>query len=212
MKARDAYHHGNLRQALIRSSLELIRETGPAGFTLREIARRAGVSHTAPYRHFKDKDDVLAAVAEQGFRALRATMLRAIEPVRGASQRIERCGVAYIEHALKHPDHFDVMFLRTWDPKTEAGVAAEAAFRVLLDLVLECQAADVLPKDDPLVQARTAWSLVHGVATLGIHEQFRMRTVAGLIDFAASATAAIIRGMQRLPRARKPARAKTRAR
>jgi hypothetical protein len=104
------------------------------------------------------------------------------------------------------------MFLRTWDPKTEAGVAAEAAFRVLLDLVLECQAADVLPKDDPLVQARTAWSLVHGVATLGIHEQFRMRTVAGLIDFAASATAAIIRGMQRLPRARKPARAKTRAR
>ena len=65
------YHHGNLREVLLESALRLIAEVGPTGFTLRELARRAGVSHNAPYRHFRDRDDLMAAVATQGYRDLR---------------------------------------------------------------------------------------------------------------------------------------------
>ena len=73
------YHHGNLRQALLDAAIRLIAEVGPAGFTLREVARRAGVSHNAPYRHFQDRDDLMAAVAAQGFRELTQAMVRGAE-------------------------------------------------------------------------------------------------------------------------------------
>src|SRR5260370_18632371 len=73
------YHHGNLREVLLESAIRLIGEVGPAGFTLRELARRAGVSHNAPYRHFRDRDDLMAAVATQGFRELTRAMRPATE-------------------------------------------------------------------------------------------------------------------------------------
>jgi len=73
--AERPYHHGNLRVALLDAAIHLIAEVGPAGFNLREVARRAGVSHNAPYRHFRNRDDLMAAVAEQGFRELTQAML-----------------------------------------------------------------------------------------------------------------------------------------
>ena len=85
------YHHGDLRRALIDASIGLIAESGPDGFTLREVARRARVSHTAPYRHFREKSDLLAAVAEQGFLELRKAVDRATARCRTAPERLRRC-------------------------------------------------------------------------------------------------------------------------
>ena len=80
MARHKPYHHGNLREALLEAAIRLIADVGPTGFTLREVARRAGVSHNAPYRHFRDKDDVMEAVATQGFQELTEAMLEAAEP------------------------------------------------------------------------------------------------------------------------------------
>lgn len=187
-----AYHHGNLQAVLVESSLALIRELGPAGFTLREVARRAGVSHTAPYRHFRDKDDLLAAVAEEGFRRLRAAMEKAVTNVTDPLGRLERSGVAYVEFAVRHPEHFQVMFSRAWEADThpKAQAAAEDAFRFVVDRVRAAH-----PKGDALVYARMSWSLVHGVATLGINRQLRYNR-AELLRFASAATSALSRGLR----------------
>lgn len=192
MAQKGSYHHGNLHEALVQSSLALIRESGPAGFTLREVARRAGVSHTAPYRHFRDKDDLLAAVAEDGFRRLRAAMEKAVAPESDPAARLERCGVAYVAFAVRHPEHFQAMFSRPWEESAHANAHAAAghAFRFLLELV-----RDTSPAPDALAQARMAWSMVHGVSTLGITGQLRYGR-AELLRFAAAAMKTLSRGLR----------------
>src|SRR5713101_8147875 len=96
MRRPKTYHHGNLREALLEAAIRLIAEVGPTAFTLREVARRAGVSHNAPYRHFRDRDDLMAAVAAQGFRELKRAMLDASKPQLTALDRLKRSGLAYI--------------------------------------------------------------------------------------------------------------------
>src|SRR6516162_6235923 len=92
MRRAKPYHHGNLREALLKAAIRLIAEVGPAAFTLREVARRAGVSHNAPYRHFRDKDDLLAAVAAQGFWELTQAMLDAAARQSDTVQRLKHSG------------------------------------------------------------------------------------------------------------------------
>jgi AcrR family transcriptional regulator len=109
--SRSSYHHGDLRRALLDTALRLIAEEGSSSFTLREVARRAGVSHAAPYRHFANKTALLAAVAEEGFRTLRTRLLEAgtrlpAEPL----ARLQTLGVEYVRFAVEHPSHFRVMF------------------------------------------------------------------------------------------------------
>src|ERR1700741_4543131 len=110
MSKRKPYHHANLREELLEAAIRLIAEVGPTAFTLREIARRAGVSHNAPYRHFRDKDDVIAAVATQGYRELNHAMLDAAKPDTDAVRCLKCAGLAYIAFALRRPEHFTVMF------------------------------------------------------------------------------------------------------
>ena len=167
------YHHGDLRTALLERTLELIREVGAEGFTLREVSRRAGVSHTAAYRHFRDKEDITAAIAQEGFDLLAAEMKRAPDLVAG--------GRAYVAFAMRRPEHFRVMFATDLDAKRhpEARKSADAAFEGLLALV---RAA--FPKGDPITLARMAWSQVHGIASLAIGQQFRFRTQTEVLAFA----------------------------
>ena len=94
MNRRKPYHHGNLREALLEASIQLIAEIGPSAFTLREVARRAGVSHNAPYRHFHDKGDLLAAVAAQGYSELTDGMLQAANRHSDARDRLKHAGLA----------------------------------------------------------------------------------------------------------------------
>ena len=183
------YHHGNLKEALLAAAVESIAETGPRGFTLREVARRAGVSHNAPYRHFRDRDDLLAAVAADGFDRLTRAMSRGglkASPI----NRMRRSGLAYVDFALRWPQHFAAMFDAPWDKAAypECAATAERCFQTLLGLVRDCQAAQQMPPGDPERKAYHAWALVHGIAKLANAGQLPWRSKAAVLRFCAFST------------------------
>jgi AcrR family transcriptional regulator len=191
------YHHGDLRRALIEASISLIGESGPDALTLREVARRAKVSHTAPYRHFHDKNDLLAAVAEQGFTDLRVAMGEAIAGVTTQLDRLRHCGIAYVMFALERTAHFRVMFGTELDAgrHPNARAAAERAFEALVAVIAECQEAKVLAPEKTRTKARFAWSLVHGIAHLTIGRQLLLQTEDEVVRFVDAATAALVEGL-----------------
>jgi len=180
------YHHGNLREALLKSAIRLIAEVGPTAFTLREVARQAGVSHNAPYRHFHDKDALLAAVATQGYGELTDAMLEAAGKESKVLDRLKHAGLAYVSFALRRPEHFTVMFDAPFSKQThpEAAEAAERAFFVLVSLVKSCQEKKQLLSGDLLDVALLAWSMVHGIAKLAITDRLPYRSKAEILKFA----------------------------
>ncbi|WP_334151102.1 TetR/AcrR family transcriptional regulator [Hyphomicrobium sp.] len=167
---RRGYHHGNLREALIEAALGLIREKGPAGFTFAEAARAAGVSPAAPYRHFRDRDALLADVARRGFEAFALALARAWDGGRpSAREAFDRLGAAYLAFAGSEPAYFSAMFETGLSLSDYPEVRAEGdrAFAVLREA---CEAViATLPKDrrpPPLMMALHIWSLAHGIAAL----------------------------------------------
>jgi len=167
---RRGYHHGNLREALIEATLTLIAENGPAGLTISEAARRAGVSPAAPYRHFRDAEALLAEVALRGFERLTAALRDAWndgrpEPVTA----FEALGRAYLGFAREQPAYYTAMFEARieFDAHPDLAAAANKAFAVLRE------SADHLatrrPKGDrppALMMALHIWSISHGIASL----------------------------------------------
>ncbi len=196
MATKRPYHRVNLKQSLLDAAVGLIAEVGPQAFTLREVARRAGVSHNAPYRHFRDKDDLLAAVAAQGFDGLTEAMKKAMAKGRTAAERLRLAGRAYVQFALQSPQHILVMFegLRPAEPRPEYGEPARRAFQTLLDAIAAGQAEGSLPQGDPYPLAVVAWSGVHGLAKLAIGGQlpFNARQTLKFADYL---TAALAQGM-----------------
>ena len=165
------YHHGNLKEALLQAAVELVGEAGPSGFTLRELARRAGVSHNAPYRHYKDREALLAEVACQGFEELVGAIYAAVSKESEPLGQFRAAGRAYVKFALRRPEHYAVMFDRMPeepDPYPQRTQAAERAFDSLVQLVVLSQAAGAIVEDDSEMLARQAWALCHGIAKLGI--------------------------------------------
>lgn len=189
----QSYHHPNLKQALLKASLAIIRKSGPGAFTLREVARRAGVSHNAPYRHFHNKEDLLAALAAEGFDRLAAAMNKAAETASGAFERFRASGRGYVQFALRHPQHFAVMFDVPWRPEQypEARAAGDRAFGLLVGFVEACQAEALLPRGDPKPYALLAWATVHGVAKLAIGGRFPFEGLSDAMRFTDLATAAL---------------------
>jgi AcrR family transcriptional regulator len=202
MAPKRPYHHGNLKPALLRAAVALIAEVGPAAFTLREVARRAGISHNAPYRHFREKDELLAAVAAEGFERLADALgkperrSRARNPT-PALRRFQASGLAYVRFALRSPEHLLVMF--DWplapDRYPELSVAAKRAFSVLVGLVEAAQREGGLPGGDPLGLACIAWSLVHGIAKLAIAQRLPFKSESEILRFATHAIEALHKGM-----------------
>jgi AcrR family transcriptional regulator len=166
--AKRPYHRVNLKQSLLDAALALIAEVGPQVFTLREVARRAGVSHNAPYRHFRDKDDLLAAVAAQGFNQLTKSMQKAMAKGSTAAERLSLAGRGYVRFALEWPQHILVMFETPVmeEQRPEHFQAAERAFQTLLDAIVAVQAEGGLSQGEPQTFALAAWSAVHGLAKL----------------------------------------------
>jgi AcrR family transcriptional regulator len=160
------YHHGNLPRALLDAAIQAILEVGPAAVSLRDLARRAGVSHAAPAHHFGDKAGLLTAVAADGFRRLAATLGETYQ----ATGSFLELGVAYVRFAVTHRAHFEVMFrpelYHTDDP--ELIQAREQARSLLYPPAAE--AANRPDGDDALRAGVAAWSLVHGLATLWLNQ------------------------------------------
>ncbi|MFT4128141.1 MAG: TetR/AcrR family transcriptional regulator [Gordonia sp. (in: high G+C Gram-positive bacteria)] len=162
MHSRPAYHHGDLPAALVRAAIELLDAEGAdADLSLRAVARRAGVSTAAPYRHFSDRNALLSAVAAVGYRELAVT-LRAAHPDSESEADLADIAVAYVQFAIERPGLFRVMFGGVCDTDNADRVEAVAAINAyLLDLVKRR-----LPSDDPETVATGAWALVHGLAFL----------------------------------------------
>lgn len=156
------YHHGNLRAVLLTAAAEEIQAVGAAQLSLRELARRAGVSHAAPAHHFRDKRGLFTALAADGFHLLHQ---RTTPTLRGDAALAE-AGMRYVEFALAYPSHFTVMFDNSLLDADDAALVRERgkAFDVLFEAVRA--ATGVAEEDDLLAQTLTAWAVVHGLATL----------------------------------------------
>ena len=163
----DTYHHGNLRQALIREARASLKEKGVDKLSLREVARNAGVSHAAAYHHFRDKTDLVAAVAVAAFGDLEAVMQAM--PDGDASTRLKALMRCYVMFALNNPDEFRLMFLpqlRSDEVHTEVEAAGRATYALIVEALTSLQAEGRLAADDPERAAITAWATAHGLATL----------------------------------------------
>lgn len=176
---KQQYHHGKLRQALLETAVLHLREEGIEKLSLRAMARELGVSQTAPYRHFRDKNALLAALATEGFEQLkRETEAAALAHPDDAAAALQACGVAYVRFARTHPEKYQLMFgpgIVECQRYAELVASSEASFRVLLEVVERTQAQGLFAGKSAQMVANTAWALVHGLATLIIgHLQWVM--------------------------------------
>jgi AcrR family transcriptional regulator len=162
MTERRPYHHGDLRRTLLSAAVDAISESGPAALSLRELARRAGVSHAAPAHHFGDKAGLLTALAVEGFNLL----ADALDNARERTGSLLEAGVAYVRFAVDHRAHFEVMFQPALynDDDPEVTAAQERAGTAL------SRGVATLPEppsgEDARLAGLSAWSIVHGFATL----------------------------------------------
>ena len=167
---RSSYHHGNLREALVDAALDLIAEKGPAGFTFAEAARQAGVSPAAPYRHFRDRDALMADVARRGFERFEKALAAAWDEGRPTlRQAFERIGKAYLAFARNEPAYFSAMFESglSVSEHRELQEAGDRAFAVLRSACEALVAAMPAAKRPPsMMMALHIWSLSHGIASL----------------------------------------------
>ena len=164
------YHHGNLKEALLRAALDLIAQKGMAGFTFAEAARSAGVSPAAPYRHFRDRDELLANVALRGYEQFDATLARAWNGGKPeAFKAFERVGKAYLEFARAEPAYYSAMFesglpLAAYPELAQAGERAFGVLRGATEALIATLPAQHRPP--ALMMALHVWALAHGIASL----------------------------------------------
>jgi AcrR family transcriptional regulator len=152
------YHHGDLRRAVLAAAVDAITEHGPAGVSLRDLARRVGVSHAGPVHHFKDKAGLLTALAAEGF----ALLADALTTTRAQTDSFVELGVSYVRFAVRHRAHFEVMFRPDLHHADDPALA-EARARAGAVLA---GGVEALRADDPRTAGVAAWSIVHGFATL----------------------------------------------
>jgi AcrR family transcriptional regulator len=178
----------------VQAALDLVTADGAGALTLRGAARKAGVSQAAPYRHFASKEALLAAVSEDGFRAM-ASAMRAAMAAAGDEPlaRFRALGLAYVGFARAHPSRLRVMFGREMADRSAHPALQEAArstYRLLVDAIADCQRAGLIRAGDPEELAVSAWSMVHGFAALVIDGQLDVvadRSVAELTEGIAQA-------------------------
>jgi AcrR family transcriptional regulator len=187
-----AYHHGNLRQALLEEAAEVIRERGVGALSLRDLARRVGVSHGAPARHFSDKGALLAALATDALERFQAALLGGMaEAGDSALDRHRAIGMGYIRFAIEHPAYFRLMTNRRdfFKPDAEFDAAYQRLFGTIREATVAAQQEGWATHRDPDDLLITAWSVVHGFAMLWVDGSIQDRF--GSIDPDSAASAVI---------------------
>jgi AcrR family transcriptional regulator len=194
------YHHGDLRRAVIDTALAIIAECGIDSLTMREIAQQIGVSRMAPYRHFENKAELLAVLAQEGFEGMYAAIQEAVAHTSNDPlARLQSIGVAYIAYAVARPVHYRVMFDASLSNRTIYPPLYQAAlknFDCLMDTIDRCQQQGLIRTGDPKELAQINWSLVHGLSLLAIDRQFATMGAAPIHELAHTAMNAIIEGLK----------------
>jgi AcrR family transcriptional regulator len=167
------YHHGDLRAACLRAAMELLEEDGATALSVRAVARRAGVSPGAPYRHYADRDALVSAVAAEGYREL-AGYLAAAHPSPSTPDDLAAVAVAYVQFALQRPALFRVMFSEPCDRDSSERVAATAAISAYVGAIVR----QSFPGADEEAMSTAVWGLVHGLAFLHLDGKLDASTPA----------------------------------
>ena len=193
-----AYHHGDLRAALLDEAAAMIAEGGAASVTMRALGRRLGVSRAAAYRHFKDRTALLVAVATAGFSRLK-DRLQAVDAgaPRSSVERIRRMGEEYVRFALENPAHYRLMYGSEALARRDVPELREAGntlFEQLVDVIQAYQDSGKIKRQDLRAQAYVAWSAVHGLASLLIDGQ--ILTAADVDGLIRQTTRTVLDGMR----------------
>ncbi|MCK6576731.1 MAG: TetR/AcrR family transcriptional regulator [Anaerolineae bacterium] len=170
----DQYHHGDLKNALIQAGIEILSKEGVQALSLRSVARRAGVSHAAPYAHFADKEALIAAIAAEGYRKLYAKLTAAQQASGDPLVRLHQTAFAYLQFALDEPDHFRITFAGVVEAERDYPEYVEQSQRcyaLVVELVKACQARGLFTDEDTQLFAVSIWSSIHGFAQLAIANQ-----------------------------------------
>lgn len=175
MNNKKSYHHGDLKNALIKAGIEILAQEGVGELSLRKVAQKAGVSHTAPYAHFTDKQALIAAISTEGFRLLHeqvlvVTQTYADDPAR---QLVETAW-AYVQFALHDPDQFKIMFSSVLEKEKEYPdfvAMSQSNFQQVVAVILTCQQAGILRAGPPELMTVTVWGAVHGFIALLLEGQ-----------------------------------------
>lgn len=174
-KSNKPYHHGNLKNALIQAGREVLESEGSPGFDLRMVARKAGVSHAAPYRHFSDKRALITAIVQAGFEELRERMVNKLADTdrMPPSERLRVVAIEYVRFATQSPWVLREMYSgqSAQDENIAVHSAAKKVYRIYSSLIRAGQESGEFSEGDPNAIAGVFWSLIHGMATLVIDDQ-----------------------------------------
>ncbi len=198
-EATKPYHHGDLRNALIIAAAQLISESGSLEFAMIDAARRAGVSNAAPYRHFKDKDALLTAVAELGFLELRGRIDRTMNAhVSGTREAIIAHGKTYIQFLLEHPAFYSLMWgeRASDEPEDSQKIRTSGFYSVVEAIETWCSARE-LSAPNPEDVAIKLWAMCHGLTVLAMHHQIdRFSDKVQVYDLAEASANTFLDGLE----------------
>jgi AcrR family transcriptional regulator len=201
--AKRAYHHGDLKRALVDATLLLLKTEAAESLTLREVARRVGVDHTAAYRHFEDKRALFADVAEEGFRQLAEDMRKSVAKLqkKNAQVRLRALARAYVAFAIAHPEHYRVMMgprlnVEGRFPGLESAVME--AYALLLDEVKRGLLSKTLRRaEKPQDLTMSVWTMAHGFSTLVLLGRLRTKSPAIALRYFDTVVDPLIEGLKK---------------
>jgi AcrR family transcriptional regulator len=175
------YHHGDLKNALIKAGVEILSKEGVSGLTLRKVAKRAGVSHSAPYAHFKDRQSLIAAISTEGFRQLYEQLNAAIYAhADDPKAQLVESAWAYIQFAMNNTDTFKIMFSGVLEKEQDYPSFVEISgktFERVVDIVRACQSVGILRPGPSELVAVSVWGQVHGIISLALEGQITHRVL-----------------------------------
>ena len=171
----NTYHHGDLKNALIQAGIEILAKEGVKGLSLRRVAKKAGVSHTAPYAHFADKQALVAAISTEGYKKLYDELTR-IDREFGSDpvKKLVEVAWSYVQFAVNDPAHFKITFSAVIEKEKEYPSFVEISqqsFAFIVEMVAECQNAGILRAGSSDLISVHLWGAIHGLATLLIEDQ-----------------------------------------